>query len=81
VSGELARRAGVGRRRGRQASVTIERARINVTRAVSLAVRRIAAAAPDLGWLLERAVRTGTYCSFRPAPVVPPAPDATLPRS
>ena len=37
-------------------------------RAVHKAVRQIAAALPELGAHLERAVRTGAFCSYRPDP-------------
>jgi hypothetical protein len=65
---EVAAAAGADRRRGRRATVAVERARVNVTRAVASVVRRIAAQEPALGWVLERAIRTGTYCSYRPSP-------------
>jgi hypothetical protein len=35
---------------------------------VASVVRRIAAQEPALGWVLERAIHTGTYCSYRPSP-------------
>lgn len=60
---ELARATGLGGDARRAGSAT-ERARVNVQRRLRDAVGRIAAAAPELGWL-EHAVRTGTYCSFR----------------
>ncbi|HET7545512.1 MAG TPA: AAA family ATPase [Polyangiaceae bacterium] len=43
-----------------------ERARVNVQRRLRDAVRRVGELDADLGRYLERAVRTGTYCSFRP---------------
>ena len=48
-----------------------ERARINVTRAIKAAVRRIAALEPELGHLLRGTVRTGTSCAYEPDPGVP----------
>ena len=42
-----------------------ERARINVTRAIKAAVRRIAEQEPELGHLLRGTVRTGTACTIR----------------
>ncbi len=45
-----------------------ERARINVTRAIKAAVRRIAEHEPELGHLLRGAVRTGTTCAYEPDP-------------
>ncbi|HVF78063.1 MAG TPA: AAA family ATPase [Solirubrobacteraceae bacterium] len=48
-----------------------ERARINVTRAIKAAVRRIAEHEPELGHLLRGTVRTGTSCAYEPDPGVP----------
>ena len=62
---ELARATGLGGRARQTGSVT-ERARINIQRRLKDAVARIAEADADLGRYLERAVRTGTFCSFRP---------------
>ena len=45
-----------------------ERARINVTRAIKAAVRRIAEHEPELGHLLRGTVRTGTACAYEPDP-------------
>jgi tetratricopeptide (TPR) repeat protein len=63
--GELARAAGLSGRARRAGSAT-ERARINVQRRLKDAIGRIADADPDLGAFVERAVRTGTFCCFRP---------------
>ena len=49
-------------------SAESERARINVTRAIKAAVRRIAEQEPDLGHLLRGTVRTGTSCRYEPDP-------------
>ena len=57
-------RAGVTSRR-KAGSVT-ERARVNVQRRLKDAVARIGEADRTLGDLFAAAVRTGTYCSFRP---------------
>jgi tetratricopeptide (TPR) repeat protein len=43
-----------------------ERARVNVTRAIRAALRRIAEHEPELGHRLERTIRTGTSCAYRP---------------
>jgi hypothetical protein len=43
-----------------------ERARVNVQRRLRDAMRRIGELDAGLGQYLERAIRTGTYCSFRP---------------
>jgi hypothetical protein len=48
-----------------------ERARINVTRAIRAALRRIAELEPQLGGVLERTIRTGTACVYRPEPETP----------
>jgi len=50
----------------RRAGSASERARINVQRRLRDAIRRIGAVDAALGRYLERAVRTGTYCSFSP---------------
>jgi hypothetical protein len=52
-------------------SAASERARINVTRAIKAAVRRIAEQEPDLGHLLRGAVRTGASCRYEPDPGIP----------
>jgi hypothetical protein len=48
-----------------------ERARLNVTRAIRASVRRIAEHEPELGHLLQRAIRTGSSCTYEPDPGVP----------
>jgi len=61
---ELARAFGLdGARRAGAAS---ERARVNVQRRLKEALRRIGQADPAIGEYLRKAVRTGTYCTFRP---------------
>jgi tetratricopeptide (TPR) repeat protein len=45
-----------------------ERARVNVTRAIRTALRRIAGYDPRLGRELASAVRTGAYCAYEPDP-------------
>ena len=52
-------------------SAASERARINVTRAIKAAVRRIAEQEPDLGHVLHSTVRTGTSCRYEPNPGTP----------
>lgn len=62
---ELARAVGLGgrvRRTGRAA----ERARVNVQRRVVEAIRKVAEASPPLGVHLQKAVRTGAFCSYAP---------------
>lgn len=52
----------------RRASSTVEKARLNVTRALRTAIRRIEEVLPDGGAVLDRGVRTGTYCAYEPCP-------------
>jgi hypothetical protein len=56
---------------GERTSAAGERARINVTRAIKAAVRRIAEQEPDLGHVLRGTVRTGTSCRYEPDPGTP----------
>jgi TAP-like protein len=69
---ELSRAVGLGGRDRRAASAA-ERARINVTRAIKIALERIAEHNPALATLLTNSVRTGTFCSY--------TPDSRLPAS
>jgi pimeloyl-ACP methyl ester carboxylesterase len=69
---ELSRAVGLGGRDRRAASVS-ERARINVTRAIKIALERIAEHNPALAALLTSSIRTGTFCSY--------TPDSRLPTS
>ncbi|HKN54924.1 MAG TPA: hypothetical protein VJX66_20655, partial [Amycolatopsis sp.] len=62
---ELAAAVGLGGRPRRLGS-NAERARVNVTRAIRTAIRRIADQAPELGASLDTAVRTGTHCRYDP---------------
>jgi hypothetical protein len=48
-----------------------ERARVNVTRALSGALKRIAAYHPGLAQHLGATLRTGTFCTYSPDPRVP----------
>ncbi len=45
-----------------------ERARLNVTRALRAALRRISAHEPELGMLLQSSIRTGSSCEYVPDP-------------
>jgi tetratricopeptide (TPR) repeat protein len=67
---ELSRAVGLGGR-DRRAGSAAERARASVTRAVRHAMGRIRVHHPPLGVHLERAIRTGTYCTYLPDPHVP----------
>jgi hypothetical protein len=72
VGRELSRAVGLGGRDRRAASAS-ERARINVTRAIKVALERIAEHNPALATLLTSSIRTGTFCSY--------TPDSRLPAS
>ena len=63
---QLAQAFGLGGRNRRAASAA-ERARLNVTRAVRAAIAKLAEALPETGAVLDRRVRTGTYCAYVPA--------------
>jgi hypothetical protein len=60
---ELASATGIHGRPRRLGSES-ERARVNVTRAIRSAIDRVRAHDPDAAAHLDRAVRTGTYCSY-----------------
>jgi tetratricopeptide (TPR) repeat protein len=62
---ELARAVGLGGRDRRAGSVA-ERARLNVTRAIKAALSKISERHEPLGELLEKSIKTGTFCSFSP---------------
>ncbi|HTV19755.1 MAG TPA: AAA family ATPase [Polyangiaceae bacterium] len=63
---ELSRGFGLGGRSRRSASV-VERARVNVRRRLTLALRHIRAASPALGEHLEASLRTGVRCVYLPS--------------
>ena len=67
IGRELARAVGLGGR-DRPAGSAAERARVNTTRALRAAIRRIEDCDASLGHHLDRAVRTGTFCAYDPAP-------------
>jgi hypothetical protein len=67
IGRELARAVGLGGR-DRPAGSAAERARINATRAIRGAIRRIEECDASLGHHLDRAIRTGTFCAYDPAP-------------
>ena len=66
---ELSGAEGLGGR-ARRAGSTTEKARINVTRAIRSAIRRLAEHDTELGRHLESTVRTGTFCSYNPDPLL-----------
>jgi tetratricopeptide (TPR) repeat protein len=71
LTGQLASAVGLGGRDRRLPSAT-ERARVNVTKAIRTAIRRIAEHDPALGEHLTRTVRTGTFCVYAADPATPP---------
>jgi hypothetical protein len=52
--------------RARSTGSAVERARSAVTWRIRAAVKRVAEAHPELGRHLENALRTGTWCAYRP---------------
>jgi hypothetical protein len=62
---ELASAVGLGGRARRVGSPT-ERARVNITRAIKLALRKIGEHHAALGQHLATTIKTGTYCSYTP---------------
>lgn len=66
---ELSGAFGLGGR-ARPVGATAERARTSVSRSLRYALRRIEHHHPLAGAHLQQAVRTGTYCSYRPDPAV-----------
>lgn len=67
---QLAGAVGLGGR-DRKVGSQAERARVNVSKSVKDALRRIEEADPALGAHLATTIRTGTYCSYTPDPRVP----------
>jgi hypothetical protein len=65
VAEQLASAVGLGGR-DRKAASNVERARVNVQRRLKDAIKRIGEHDEALGRYLEAAVRTGTYCVYRP---------------
>ncbi len=62
---ELSAAVGLGGRDRRLGS-DAERARVNVTRAITRALEKIAENHPELAEHLDRAIRTGTFCTYAP---------------
>ncbi len=67
---ELGRAVGLGGR-NRRASSASEQARVSVTQAVRQAMARIGDYNVPLGKHLDRAIRTGTYCTYLPDSRIP----------
>lgn len=67
VVSELSAAVGLGGR-DRRAASDAERARVNVTRAIRSAVKRITEQDPNVGRHLDVSVRTGLFCRYDPDP-------------
>ena len=67
---ELSRAVGLGGRNRRAASAS-ERARQTITKTIKAVVERIAQSDDQLGDILSRCIRTGTFCSYQPDPDFP----------
>jgi hypothetical protein len=67
VARELAGAIGMGGR-DRKTGSDAERARVNVTRAIRTALKRISEHDASLGHRLGAEIRTGTFCGYAPAP-------------
>jgi hypothetical protein len=67
VARELAAAVGLGGR-DRKTGSDAERARVNVTRAIRTALRRISDHDMQLGHRLGTEIKTGTFCVYEPAP-------------
>ena len=67
LSAELARAVGL-RGRDRRAASSAERARVNVTRTIRIAIGRIKEHDSGLANHLDKTIRTGTFCSYQPDP-------------
>jgi hypothetical protein len=65
LEAELSRAFGIGGKARRAGNAT-ERARSAVQRRIKDAIRKISRHAPRLGEHLEWAIKTGTYCVYRP---------------
>jgi non-specific serine/threonine protein kinase len=65
VTRELGRAVGIGGR-DRESGSHAERARVNVTRAIRAAIRRVGSYDAALGAELEAAIRTGAFCAYTP---------------
>jgi len=73
---ELSRGVGLGGRNRPHSDV--ERARLSVTRALQVALRRIAEADPEAGRILAFRIRTGTYCCYAEDDLATPNTDQPL---
>ena len=62
---ELTSAVGLGGR-ARRVGSPAERARVNITRAIKIALRKISEHHPALGQHLATTIKTGAYCSYTP---------------
>src|SRR6266852_308694 len=67
---ELSRAVGLGGRNRRAASAS-ERARQTINKTIKAVEERIAQSDPELGDILSRCIKTGTFCSYQPDPDIP----------
>jgi tetratricopeptide (TPR) repeat protein len=67
---ELAQAVGLGGKSRKTTSVA-ERARVNVTKRIKIALRKISEQHPPLGEYLTQTIRTGTFCEYVPLPHQP----------
>jgi non-specific serine/threonine protein kinase len=72
IADQLTGAVGLGGRDRRTGS-DAERARVNVTRAIRAALKRVEERDPELGRVLQATVRTGTFCCYEPDPAEPVA--------
>ena len=70
LSAELSRGLGLGGR-ARNASSSVERARINVVKGIKAAFVKIAKNSPLLEHYLTTTIKTGVFCSYTPHPFNP----------
>jgi len=55
----------------RNSEFPLERVRLNVTKAIKAAVKKVSDNHPALGYHLTATIKTGTYCSYTPDPIQP----------
>jgi len=67
---EISRAIGLGGRDRRAGSVA-ERARLNVTRAIKTVIQKVSEHHDGLGKMLDKSVRTGSFCSYVPDSLTP----------
>ena len=67
---ELSRAVGLGGR-DRKAASASERARQSITKTVKAVEERIAQSHSELGAIIARCIKTGTFCSYQPDPDFP----------